>query len=264
MAYLSGMYSGFDNHGMGQHPYTHVDPTQILPLEHSDMQNFHASPSSDGWGNGVNSSSGASPEPYITSNASTPPSVEGMTNGSNSRNPGRKMASSRRISQEGGRPSASSKGTPEVMGQSGKASGEDGDQSPTICTNCQTTNTPLWRRDPDGQPLCNACGLFFKLHGVVRPLSLKTDVIKKRNRASGTPHSATRKGAPGLPKLASGTSRPRSSTTNSMPNGLSAARLSPLNRIGPSAAAGATTAMKRQRRTSAAAQLQPLTEAGRT
>ncbi|CAG8607949.1 4898_t:CDS:2 [Rhizophagus irregularis] len=34
----------------------------------------------------------------------------------------------------------------------------------------------------DGQPLCNACGLFLKLHGVVRPLSLKTDVIKKRNR----------------------------------------------------------------------------------
>jgi len=28
--------------------------------------------------------------------------------------------------------------------------------------------------------------LFLKLHGVVRPLSLKTDVIKKRNRGSGT------------------------------------------------------------------------------
>ncbi|KAI9266779.1 hypothetical protein BDA99DRAFT_436257, partial [Phascolomyces articulosus] len=41
---------------------------------------------------------------------------------------------------------------------------------------------PLWRRNPAGQPLCNACGLFLKLHGVVRPLSLKTDIIKKRNR----------------------------------------------------------------------------------
>ncbi|KAN0062020.1 Sodium- and chloride-dependent GABA transporter 1 [Thecaphora frezii] len=56
---------------------------------------------------------------------------------------------------------------------------------PTVCSNCNTTKTPLWRRDPEGQPLCNACGLFLKLHGVVRPLSLKTDVIKKRNRASG-------------------------------------------------------------------------------
>ncbi|OCK84730.1 hypothetical protein K432DRAFT_400871 [Lepidopterella palustris CBS 459.81] len=62
-----------------------------------------------------------------------------------------------------------------------------GDQSgpPTTCTNCFTQTTPLWRRNPEGHPLCNACGLFLKLHGVVRPLSLKTDVIKKRNRGSG-------------------------------------------------------------------------------
>ncbi|KAG2196543.1 hypothetical protein INT47_010382 [Mucor saturninus] len=52
------------------------------------------------------------------------------------------------------------------------------------CTNCSTTNTPLWRRNSQGHSLCNACGLFLKLHGVVRPLSLKTDVIKKRNRAN--------------------------------------------------------------------------------
>ncbi|CAI6266211.1 unnamed protein product [Periconia digitata] len=57
--------------------------------------------------------------------------------------------------------------------------------APTTCTNCFTQTTPLWRRNPEGQPLCNACGLFLKLHGVVRPLSLKTDVIKKRNRGSG-------------------------------------------------------------------------------
>jgi GATA-binding protein len=63
----------------------------------------------------------------------------------------------------------------------------NGEQSgaPTTCTNCFTQTTPLWRRNPEGQPLCNACGLFLKLHGVVRPLSLKTDVIKKRNRGSG-------------------------------------------------------------------------------
>ncbi|KAK3330989.1 nitrogen catabolic enzyme regulatory protein [Apodospora peruviana] len=66
------------------------------------------------------------------------------------------------------------------------AAGNQGDGSPpTTCTNCFTQTTPLWRRNPEGQPLCNACGLFLKLHGVVRPLSLKTDVIKKRNRGSG-------------------------------------------------------------------------------
>ncbi|KAK3335702.1 GATA zinc finger protein [Cercophora scortea] len=66
------------------------------------------------------------------------------------------------------------------------APGNQGDAgAPTTCTNCFTQTTPLWRRNPEGQPLCNACGLFLKLHGVVRPLSLKTDVIKKRNRGSG-------------------------------------------------------------------------------
>ncbi|KAI1760726.1 hypothetical protein GGR53DRAFT_63849 [Hypoxylon sp. FL1150] len=66
------------------------------------------------------------------------------------------------------------------------AAGGQGDGNAlTTCTNCFTQTTPLWRRNPEGQPLCNACGLFLKLHGVVRPLSLKTDVIKKRNRGSG-------------------------------------------------------------------------------
>ena len=53
----------------------------------------------------------------------------------------------------------------------------------TTCFNCGTSTTSLWRRDGAGNPLCNACGLFFKLHGVVRPLSMKKDVIRKRNRA---------------------------------------------------------------------------------
>lgn len=54
------------------------------------------------------------------------------------------------------------------------------------CANCFTKTTPLWRRNPQGEPLCNACGLFLKLHGTVRPLSLKTDVIKKRQRGQGS------------------------------------------------------------------------------
>ncbi|KAI9272803.1 hypothetical protein BDA99DRAFT_499232 [Phascolomyces articulosus] len=50
------------------------------------------------------------------------------------------------------------------------------------CSNCATSTTPLWRRDADGNPLCNACGLYLKLHHSKRPLSMKTDVIKKRQR----------------------------------------------------------------------------------
>lgn len=54
--------------------------------------------------------------------------------------------------------------------------------SALACNNCQTKVTPLWRRDHVGNPLCNACGLFLKLHGINRPLSLKTNVIHKRQR----------------------------------------------------------------------------------
>ncbi|CAH2353929.1 hypothetical protein CLIB1423_13S02102 [[Candida] railenensis] len=59
------------------------------------------------------------------------------------------------------------------------AAGES--STPTECHNCHTLKTPLWRKDPEGNTLCNACGLFQKLHGTTRPLSLKTDIIKKRN-----------------------------------------------------------------------------------
>ncbi|KAI9277631.1 hypothetical protein BY458DRAFT_504654 [Sporodiniella umbellata] len=69
-----------------------------------------------------------------------------------------------------------------VKASSAGSSRSNSSSMTTQCTNCATTTTPLWRRNPEGQPLCNACGLFLKLHGVVRPLSLKTDVIKKRNR----------------------------------------------------------------------------------
>ncbi|WAO85287.1 GATA-type domain-containing protein [Fusarium falciforme] len=60
-------------------------------------------------------------------------------------------------------------------------SGGSGSNLPT-CQNCSTSTTPLWRRDEFGSVLCNACGLFLKLHGRPRPISLKTDVIKSRNR----------------------------------------------------------------------------------
>ena len=73
-----------------------------------------------------------------------------------------------------------------------------------ICGNCQTQTTPLWRRDETGQVLCNACGLFLKLHGRPRPISLKTDTIKSRNRVkqNGTNLSSKSSG-PNTPELKS-------------------------------------------------------------
>lgn len=53
-----------------------------------------------------------------------------------------------------------------------------------VCANCQTTTTPLWRRDESGQPICNACGLYFKLHSVHRPITMKRSTIKRRKRVT--------------------------------------------------------------------------------
>ena len=36
----------------------------------------------------------------------------------------------------------------------------------TSCANCSTSTTTLWRRNQNGEPVCNACGLYYKLHNV--------------------------------------------------------------------------------------------------
>ncbi|KAG6901552.1 hypothetical protein C0995_010609 [Termitomyces sp. Mi166 len=92
------------------------------------------------------------------------------------------------------------------------------------CYNCHTTATPLWRKDDEGKTVCNACGLYYKLHGSARPISMKSDVIRKRSR-----HDARRGG-------------PSVSETPSASPGVSC-RASPARDTSPTLAPDSTTQM---------------------
>eukprot|EP00092_Neocalanus_flemingeri_P096477 GFUD01122818.1.p1 GENE.GFUD01122818.1~~GFUD01122818.1.p1 ORF type:complete len:521 (+),score=109.89 GFUD01122818.1:62-1624(+) len=54
----------------------------------------------------------------------------------------------------------------------------------TRCFNCGTNKTSLWRRarDAAGSPICNACGLYEKLHDTCRPLEMRKDSVQPRKR----------------------------------------------------------------------------------
>ncbi|KAF8943323.1 hypothetical protein BGZ47_005532 [Haplosporangium gracile] len=57
------------------------------------------------------------------------------------------------------------------------------DPDPKFCNNCKTTVTPSWRRCPQGRILlCNACGLYQKLHGKARPFFKAKDGTIKIHR----------------------------------------------------------------------------------
>ncbi|KAH3709144.1 hypothetical protein DPMN_068605 [Dreissena polymorpha] len=63
------------------------------------------------------------------------------------------------------------------------------------CANCHTSTTTLWRRNSEGEPVCNACGLYYKLHGVNRPLAMKKDGIQTRKRKPKSASSKSKTGS---------------------------------------------------------------------
>ncbi|XP_039289744.1 uncharacterized protein LOC111062578 isoform X2 [Nilaparvata lugens] len=50
------------------------------------------------------------------------------------------------------------------------------------CSNCGTRTTTIWRRNRLGEMVCNACGLYYKLHNVNRPATMRRDTIHTRRR----------------------------------------------------------------------------------
>ncbi|KAG9319347.1 hypothetical protein KVV02_001763 [Mortierella alpina] len=53
------------------------------------------------------------------------------------------------------------------------------------CANCSQTQTPLWRKNDAGEPICNACGLYAKLHHCDRPVTMRKSKITRRRRDWG-------------------------------------------------------------------------------
>ncbi|GLB34402.1 putative zinc finger binding to DNA consensus sequence [AT]GATA[AG] [Lyophyllum shimeji] len=62
----------------------------------------------------------------------------------------------------------------------------DNDGSGPECSHCHTHHTSVWRRSKTGAQLCNACGVYSRLRGRDRPLSLKRNRIKPRSKHSPT------------------------------------------------------------------------------
>ncbi|KAF7359897.1 Gata zinc finger domain-containing protein [Mycena venus] len=48
------------------------------------------------------------------------------------------------------------------------------------CSHCHTHRTSVWRRSRIGAKLCNACGVYERLHGFDRPLALRKDKVGRR------------------------------------------------------------------------------------
>eukprot|EP00866_Antonospora_locustae_P000093 jgi/Antlo1/93/1323 len=55
----------------------------------------------------------------------------------------------------------------------------------SLCAHCGTTKTSLWRRLGDAV-VCNACGLYHRMHGIKRPISLRKSFIRRRRKLLNT------------------------------------------------------------------------------
>lgn len=63
---------------------------------------------------------------------------------------------------------------------------EDQNYNGPECSHCHTHRTSVWRRSKTGAQLCNACGVYARLRGKDRPLSLKRKKIKPRTKHAST------------------------------------------------------------------------------
>ncbi|KAL0477270.1 suppressor of ferric uptake SFU1 [Acrasis kona] len=57
------------------------------------------------------------------------------------------------------------------------------DDEKKSCSHCSTSDTPLWRKGPTGDRLCNRCGVYWRRHQHLRPLDNKERVVGRPKQA---------------------------------------------------------------------------------
>ncbi|KAJ8273350.1 hypothetical protein GJAV_G00100620 [Gymnothorax javanicus] len=102
---------------------------------------------------------------------------------------------------QGATPSGTDKASHMMQAADSKSSKEESQSllrrrrgSGVFCANCLTTKTSLWRKNANGGYVCNACGLYQKLHSTPRPLNIikqnnGEQIIRRRTRKRLNPDS---------------------------------------------------------------------------
>ena len=149
-------YPLYNANGSVSGPYAYVDPSQILGYSQGNegflMHNLQASPVSDPT-TGFSSSATASPEPGTSDSGSKQRKVISIKRSTQVNlshpNTSPDMANDESLvkPQEGD-------GSVEAANEITRTDDSNKETLVTLCSNCHTTNTPLWRRDAEGKPLC--------------------------------------------------------------------------------------------------------------
>ncbi|XP_071224985.1 zinc finger transcription factor Trps1-like [Salvelinus alpinus] len=124
--------------------------------------------------------------------------------------------------------------------------------SGVFCANCLTTKTSLWRKNANGGYVCNACGLYQKLHSTPRPLNIikqnnGEQIIRRRTRKRLNPDPLPSEPVGSKQRRISSEERLNSDPLPSEPVGSKQRRVSSEERLNPDPLPSEPVGSKQQR-----------------